>query len=61
MSFESTAAKGESFQFPNWLWNLDCGQKLQLKPGKRGAIARNAPPILDRINLSAELWPGAGY
>ena len=28
----------------------------QLKPGKRGAIPRNAPPILDRLNLSAELW-----
>jgi hypothetical protein len=28
----------------------------QLKPGKRGAIPNNAPPILDRLNLSAELW-----
>ena len=28
----------------------------QLKPGKCGAIPRNAPPILDRLNLSAELW-----
>ena len=28
----------------------------QLKPGKRGAIPRNAPPILDRLNLSAEVW-----
>ena len=28
----------------------------QLKPGKRGSIPRNAPPILDRLNLSAELW-----
>jgi REP element-mobilizing transposase RayT len=28
----------------------------QLKPGKRGAIPKNAPPILDRLNLSAELW-----
>jgi hypothetical protein len=25
----------------------------QLKPGKRGAIPKNAPPILDRLNLSA--------
>lgn len=28
----------------------------QLKPGKRGAILKNAPPILDRLNLSPELW-----
>jgi REP element-mobilizing transposase RayT len=28
----------------------------QLKPGKRGAIPKNAPPILDRLNLSGELW-----
>ena len=28
----------------------------QLKPGKRGAIPKIAPPILDRLNLSAELW-----
>ena len=28
----------------------------QLKPGKRGTIPKNAPPILDRLNLSAELW-----
>ena len=28
----------------------------QLKPGKRGAIPKNAPPILDRLNLSAEMW-----
>jgi hypothetical protein len=28
----------------------------QLKPGKRGAIPRNAPPIPDRLNLAAELW-----
>jgi hypothetical protein len=28
----------------------------QLKPGKRGVIPKNAPPILDRLNLSAELW-----
>jgi hypothetical protein len=25
----------------------------QLKPGKRGAIPKNSPPILDRLNLSA--------
>ena len=29
---------------------------LQLKPGKRRAIAKNAPPILESLNLSAELW-----
>ena len=28
----------------------------QLKPGKRGAIPKNAPPILDRLDLSVELW-----
>ena len=28
----------------------------QLKPGERGAIPKNAPPILDRLNLSVELW-----
>jgi hypothetical protein len=28
----------------------------QLKPGKLGAIPKNAPPILDRLNLSADLW-----
>ena len=28
----------------------------QLKPRKRGVIPKNAPPILDRLNLSAELW-----
>jgi hypothetical protein len=28
----------------------------QLKPGKRGAIAGSIPPIIERLNLSAELW-----
>jgi REP element-mobilizing transposase RayT len=28
----------------------------QLKTGKRGTIPKNAPPILDRLNLSVELW-----
>jgi hypothetical protein len=28
----------------------------QLKPGTRGAIAKNAPLIRDELNLSAELW-----
>ena len=28
----------------------------QMKPGKRGAIPKNTPPILDRLNLSVELW-----
>jgi len=28
----------------------------QLKPGKRGSVARNAAPIQDRLNLSPELW-----
>ncbi|MFO1003523.1 MAG: hypothetical protein U0936_24585 [Planctomycetaceae bacterium] len=28
----------------------------QMKPGKRGAIPKNTPSILDRLNLSVELW-----
>ena len=28
----------------------------QVTPGKRGSVARKGPPILDRLNLSAELW-----
>ena len=28
----------------------------QLKAGKRGAIRKNSPPILDQLNLSPELW-----
>ncbi len=28
----------------------------QLKPGKRGSVAKTAPPILERLNLSPELW-----
>ena len=28
----------------------------QLKPGRREAIPKNAPPILDRLDLSPELW-----
>ena len=27
-----------------------------LKPGKRGAVAKSAPPILERLKLSPELW-----
>ena len=27
----------------------------QVKPGKRGVVARKVPAILDRLNLSAEL------
>ena len=40
---------------PQYLELLDWTGR-QLRPGKRGAIAKNAPPILDRLNLSAELW-----
>ncbi len=29
---------------------------LQVQPGKRGSVARNVPPILDRLNLSPDLW-----
>ena len=28
----------------------------QLKPGKRGSVSKTAPPILERLNLSPELW-----
>ena len=28
----------------------------QVKPKKRGAVSKTAPPILERLNLSAELW-----
>ncbi|MFN9720931.1 MAG: hypothetical protein ACK58L_19725 [Planctomycetota bacterium] len=28
----------------------------QLKPGRRRAIPKSAPPILDRLDLSPELW-----
>ena len=28
----------------------------QLKPGKRGSVPKHVPPILERLNLSAELW-----
>ena len=40
---------------PQYLELLDWTGR-QLKPGKRGAIPKNAPPILKRLNLSAELW-----
>ena len=28
----------------------------QVRPGKRGSVAKKVPPILDRLNLSPELW-----
>jgi len=28
----------------------------QVKPGKRGSVARKVLPIPDRLNLSPELW-----
>ena len=28
----------------------------QLKPGKRGAVSKSAPAILERLELSPELW-----
>jgi hypothetical protein len=40
---------------PQYLELLDWTGR-QLKPGKRGAIPKNAPPILERLNLSPELW-----
>jgi hypothetical protein len=40
---------------PEYLQLLDWTGR-QLRPGKRGSIPKNAPPTLDRLNLSAELW-----
>ena len=40
---------------PEYLQLLDWTGR-QLKPGKRGSIPRTAPPILERLNLSAEFW-----
>ena len=40
---------------PEYLQLLDWTGR-QLKPGKRGAIPKNALPILDRLNLSPEHW-----
>ena len=40
---------------PQYLELLDWTGR-QLKPARRGSIPKNAPPILDRLNLSAELW-----
>ncbi len=40
---------------PQYLELLDWTGR-QLRPGKRGSIPKNAPPILDRLNLSAKLW-----
>ena len=40
---------------PQYLELLDWTGR-QLKPGKRGAIPKNAPPILESLNLSADLW-----
>jgi hypothetical protein len=40
---------------PQYLQLLDWTGR-QLKLGKRGSIAKNVPPILERLNLSAELW-----
>jgi len=28
----------------------------QVKPGKRGSVSKKVPPILDRLDLSADLW-----
>ena len=28
----------------------------QVKPGKRGSVPKAAPPILERLNLSPEIW-----
>ena len=40
---------------PEYLELLDWTGR-QVKPGKRGSVARKVPPILDRLNLSPELW-----
>ena len=39
----------EYLELPDWTGR-------QVKPGKRGSVARKVPPILDRLNLSAESW-----
>jgi len=40
---------------PEYLQLLDWTGR-QLKPGKRGSVAKTAPPILERLDLSPELW-----
>ena len=40
---------------PEYLQLLDWTGR-QLKRGKRGSIPKNAPPILDRLNLSPDVW-----
>ncbi len=40
---------------PEYLQLLDWTGR-QVKPGKRGSVPKAAPPILDRLNLSAEVW-----
>ena len=40
---------------PEYLQLLDWTGR-QLKPGKRGSVSKTAPPILERLNLSPELW-----
>jgi len=40
---------------PEYLELLDWTDR-QIKPGKRGSMEARAPPILDRLNLSPELW-----
>lgn len=40
---------------PQYLQLLDWTGR-QIQPNKRGSIPETAPPILDRLNLSPELW-----
>ena len=40
---------------PEYLQLLDWTGR-QVKPGKRGSVPKAAPPILDCLNVSAELW-----
>ena len=40
---------------PEYLQLLDWTGR-QLKRGKRGSVSKFAPPILERLNLSPELW-----
>ena len=40
---------------PEYLQLLDWTGR-QLKPGKRGSVAKSVPLILERFNLSAKLW-----
>jgi hypothetical protein len=35
---------------------LKCSSKYSLQPGKKSSVPKHVPAILERLNLSAELW-----